>query len=132
MIYLQNILKRNPEELVKWVFVAQKNNPTEGDFINLVQEDFLLVKLPYDENAITAMGEDQYKEYVKKHIKAAVFYHLTLVLKTHPKVNQIKYETLNTQQYLTNLDFSNEEAALLIALRSHTIRGVKIIFFLLV
>ena len=71
------------------------------------------------------MEEDQYKEYSMKHIQAAAFSHLTLVQKTHSKVNQIKYETLNTQQYLTHLDFSNEEAALLIALRSHTIKGVK-------
>ena len=125
MIYLQNILKRNPEELVKRVFIAQKNNPTEGDYINLVQEDFSLAKIPYDENAITAMGEDQYKEYIKKHIQAAAFSHLTMVQKTHIKVNKIRYENLHTQPYLINPDFSNEEVAQLIALRSHTIRGIK-------
>ena len=111
MIYLQNILKRNPEELIKRVFIAHKNNPTEGDFINLVQEDFSLAKIPYDENAITAMGEDQYKEYIKKHIQAATFSHLTTVQKTHIKVSKIRYENLNTQPYLINPDFSNEEIA---------------------
>ena len=39
MIYLQNILKRQPEELLRRVFKAQKNNPTQGDFILLVKED---------------------------------------------------------------------------------------------
>ena len=39
IMYLHNILSRNSDELVKRVFDAQKNNPTQGDFICLVKSD---------------------------------------------------------------------------------------------
>ena len=128
MIYAQNILKREPTELVRRVFEAQNKNPTEGDYINLLQEDFELAKIPYNESAIIAMGQEEYKKYIKKHIKNAAFAHLQNLEATHSKVEQIKYKTLDTQPYLTNSNFTNQEAALLIALRSHTLRGIKMNF----
>ena len=41
------------------------------------------------------------------------------------KVNSILYKSLDTQEYLTSSQFSNSEAKLLFALRSHSIRGIK-------
>ena len=37
-MYLQNILRRRDEELIKRVYETQKNNPTTGDFIELVKK----------------------------------------------------------------------------------------------
>ena len=125
MIYLQNILKRQPEELLRRVFEAQKTNPTHGDFIMLVKEDFAVMKIPYDENAIIAMEETQYKEYIKKHVKETAFSHLKTIQGTHSKVNIIKYESFIVQPYLNNPNLTNIEVSQLIALRSHTLRGVK-------
>ena len=125
MIYLQNILKRQPEELLRRVFEAQKTNPTHGDFIMLVKEDFAVMKIPYDENAIIAMEETQYKEYIKKHVKETAFSHLKTIQGTHSKVNIIKYENFIVQPYLNNPNLTNIEVSQLIALRSHTLRGVK-------
>ena len=38
-MYLHHILGRNKEELTRRVFNAQKDNPTPGDFIELVKGD---------------------------------------------------------------------------------------------
>ena len=38
IMFLQNLLKRRDEELVKRVYEAQKNKPTTGDFIELVKK----------------------------------------------------------------------------------------------
>ena len=128
MIYLQNILKREPTELVRRVFEAQKSKPTKGDFIELVLEDFELTNITYNENVIIAMGQNEYKSYIKKHIKNAALVHLKTLQATHSKVDYLKYSCLETQSYLTDHVFSNKEAALLTALRSHTLRGLKMNF----
>ena len=91
----------------------------------LVKEDFAVMKIPYDENAIIAMEETQYKEYIKKHVKETAFSHLKTIQGTHSKVNIIKYENFIVQPYLNNPNLTNIEVSQLIALRSHTLRGVK-------
>ena len=37
--YMNHILQRDDNELVKKVWLAQKNNPVQGDFVKLVQKD---------------------------------------------------------------------------------------------
>ena len=128
MIYLQNILKIQPEELVRQVFETHKTNPTQGDFLSLVLENVALAKTPYDKNAITAMRESRYKEYIKRHLKDAALSHLKTRQGTNPKVDKIIHKILNTEPYLTNHNFTNLEVARLVALRSHTLRGVKMNF----
>ena len=128
MIYLQNILKRDEGELVKRVYLAQKSNPNEGDYCQLVQEDFQKIHTPLDENVIIAMGEFDYKAHIKKHIKKAAYSHLIQIQEPHIKVNHIKYNDLKIQPYLTSPMFTNEEVFLLTALRSHTVRSIKMNF----
>ena len=40
--YMKHILKRNDEELIKKVFLAQQENPTRGDFVKLFQTQKVL------------------------------------------------------------------------------------------
>ena len=56
--------------------MAQKDNPTEGVDYKLVEDDFNQVNIPLNENAIIAMSEEQYKFYIKKHIRIAAFNYL--------------------------------------------------------
>ena len=53
-------MERDPNELVKKVFEAQKFNPTSGDFVKLVEKDMMDLGTTYDE--ITSKN----KEYLKK------------------------------------------------------------------
>ena len=50
IMYRQNILTRGEDELVKRAFEAQKNNPTTGDFIELVKKDLEIIGLEYVES----------------------------------------------------------------------------------
>ena len=43
--YLHNILQKDPEEIVREVYEAQKTDPSDGDFIDLVAKDKGLIKL---------------------------------------------------------------------------------------
>ena len=43
--FFHNILKREPHELVKRVYIAQKENPIKGDWVHIIIEDIDKYKL---------------------------------------------------------------------------------------
>ena len=47
--YLYNILSRKNDEVLKKVYLAQKQNPLEGDFVKLVENDFKLINMIYSQ-----------------------------------------------------------------------------------
>ena len=50
MIYLKYILKRDTNEFLRRDYTAQKENPSEGDFVELIKQDFELIGETIDEN----------------------------------------------------------------------------------
>ena len=47
--YLKHILSRDDNELIKKVYLAQRENPTRGDFAKLVEKDLLDIGVPYED-----------------------------------------------------------------------------------
>ena len=125
MIYLQDILKRDQKELLRRVYKAQKENPTKGDFVELVKKDFELIEEVIDEIKIETMTQFSYKNLIKSKIRKAAFKHLTALQDTHEKVKYIKYDKFEIQPYMTSPLFSNEEVSNLADLRSHSTRGIR-------
>ena len=72
-IYLQAILKRDKNELIRRVYDAQKANPKQGDFVLLVQNDAELVNLVLQEEAIEKMGKKDFQIIVKSAVRKAAF-----------------------------------------------------------
>jgi hypothetical protein len=46
--YLQTILKRDPEELVRRIYEAQVLKPCDGDFADLVKKDLQSIGVPLE------------------------------------------------------------------------------------
>ena len=46
---MNHVLQRDDDELVKKVFLAQKINPVQGDFVKLVEKDLEDLGLTYDQ-----------------------------------------------------------------------------------
>ena len=93
----------------------QKYNPSEGDYCQLIQEDFQQCNIIMDKNVIIAMGELEYKKHIKKHIKKTAYSHLIKIQEPHTKVNHIVYYDLKIQPYMTSHKFTNQEVFLLTA-----------------
>ena len=125
IMYLHNILSRNSDELVKRVFDAQKNNPTQGDFICLVKSDLEYIEEPYNEQNITSMSKSQFKTHIKKKLNQAVFNSLKVLQNTHSKVRDIKYSEFKIQPYLKCHTFSNSIASVLFNMRSSMTKNIK-------
>ena len=62
--YLKHILTRNDDELIKKVFLAQKDKPMQGDFVKVVEEDLRKFGMTYGEVAQETLS----KQSLKKHL----------------------------------------------------------------
>ena len=118
LIYLQTILKREDSELTKKIHIAQKNNPSKGDFTKLVESDFALIGESLDETAVENSDTHSYKNFIKAKIKIAALNYLNERKNAHSKISSINYDVLRTQEYFLSPIFSDEEVNLLFALRS--------------
>ena len=123
--FLRTILKREDEELTKRIYREQERNPTTGDFVELVKDDFATKEMKYDENFITMSSGPIFKHTVKTQVEKAALRDFLKKQRSHSKIKSIRYDKLQPQPYLKSKLFSNEEVILLAALRSHTVRGVR-------
>ena len=123
--YLQTILQRAPEELIRRVFEAQKSDPTSGDFCLQVKEDMEVLGIKMNDEAIKQMKSNQFKKLVKEKAQEASLKYLLLQKETKSKLGKLKYNSLKIQPYMESKLFTREEASFLMALRTHTVRGVR-------
>ena len=121
MIYLQTILKRSDNELIKKILKAQMENPTIGDYIELVKRDFEMIGEEINVNEIEQTSVNSYKRFIKNKIRKAALKYLNDTKDKHSKICNIRYEKLESQKYLTSEMFSDDEVNLLFALRSRAI-----------
>ena len=83
------------------VFNAQKENTTKGDWYEVIQDDLKISGLDqYNEAQIKAFSKQQWKSIVKKAITEQAFQELTLEAKGKSKTKELKYSTLDIQEYL--------------------------------
>ena len=125
MNYFFEIIKRADSELIKRVYQAQKENPSHGDFINLVKSDFELVNIPFSEEKFYQMSKSEFRILIHKKITQAAFSEFTSLQAQHSKVRDIPYKAFSLQTYLKCPDFSKIDCDLLMALRSHSVKGIK-------
>ena len=123
--YLQNILKKEDEELVKEVSNAQKESPLDGDYCKLVVSDQEHVNLSMTENEITNTSKAAFKTTVKNKVKSATFKSLIEAKNSHSKMQKLTYKSLELQTYLKSPIFDCESATMLFALRTQTLRGIR-------
>ena len=101
--FLQTILKREDDELTKRVLKAQIENPTEGDFIDLVRNDCEELEIPYDLNIIESTGVNSFKNIVKVKVREAAIKYLRSLQARHSKVKSIEYTKLFNKSFVLKL-----------------------------
>ena len=62
MNYLRTLLKREDDELTKRILREQQNNPTAGDFTEMIKDDFKMCSIAYKEQDIISSHEEKYKK----------------------------------------------------------------------
>ena len=129
MIYLQTILKRSDEEVTKQVYKCQKKSPVPGDWCNLLKEDFDKINMHLTDEQIEEMPEKDYKRLIRLKTREAAFVYLQSLKESHDKVMINEYMDMKSpQSYITSRSLTNTEKSILFALRSQSIRGIKMNF----
>ena len=101
--------------------MSQKETPTKGDFIQLIEKDLKALNITYEETITNRIS----KLKLKTIAKSVAFKVLLETQSTHKKVKHINYPTLNIQPYLTSDLVSQDNAKTLTALRSQCVKGVR-------
>jgi hypothetical protein len=65
LMFLQTILNRSGDELTRRVYMAQKDDPVKGDFVNLVKSDLEMFDGTIDEKYIQLKSKSSLKEEIK-------------------------------------------------------------------
>ena len=125
LMYLQNILKRPSNELLRKVFQKQKESPVRGDWVELVNKDCEILNFDIDEHKIEHETKTEHKNNVKKKIHKYVFDNLKQQQQGHSKIRDICYEKFKPQEYLKTHMLTNHEVSLLFSLRSRTTKQFK-------
>ena len=101
-------MSRNDQKLIKRVYKTQKENPSLGDFVELVKNYFEMIEMNLDEDSISEMSRDAFKKHSKSKVKEAALKHLKIIQEGHSKVKGLKYPSLETQKYsqTRNVKFS--------------------------
>ena len=108
-MYLQTLLKRPEDEITRKVYECQKVYPLKGDWVELLKKDFSNLEIAMDEDLIKSESKTVYKHRVKKHMKTYMLKELKNQQQGHNKINQICYNSLETQKYLKTHRLNNHE-----------------------
>ena len=111
--------------MINRIFAAQKENLSEGDFVNLVQNNLEKFGLKISESELRQIPKQRIKKIVKEKVLRASFSYLINLQKTHSKMKNIHYEKFEMSNYLNSPLFSRNSRTLLLGLRTRTVRGIK-------
>ena len=103
--------------------MAQKIDPTRGDFVQLVEKD--MINLNITEAQVIGYNKVDLKKLFKQSEKDAAFEELKATKEKHIKVKHIVYKDLEMQSYLRCENLCSEEIQTLTALRSQCLRNVR-------
>ena len=118
ILYLQNILKRHEDELIKRVYYAMRTSPLKRDWSNTVIENMQNIGLDLSEGGISQISKIAFKTIVKSKMRQYVLNELNTIKLGHNKVNRIEHSSLKVpQKYLTSNKFTNKQKSLLFNLR---------------
>ena len=114
MSYFQNIIQKDEEELVREIFEAQKEDPKDGDFVQIIGKDATSIDLNVDENEVKKIKKAEFKKVVRSKVQYAAFQYLNKKKQTHSKVKDLEYKQLETQTYLKSPLFNTESREMLL------------------
>ena len=107
LIYHHHIITRDDSELIKKVYMKQKENPLKGDWVQLIQRDFEFIEEDWNDFHIRSIPKDIYIKNIKEKVQKAAFKnYLSLREASKTKMKPLIYEELQMQKYLTSNQFN--------------------------
>jgi hypothetical protein len=120
--YHYHIITREDHELIKRVYLKQKESPLKGDWINSVRKDYQFIgeELENMEDFIKNTSKEVFSKIIKHRVyKAAFKSYLEMKESCKKKMSQLTYEEFKIRDYLTSTQLNSEEKRILFSLRSN-------------
>ena len=121
LMYLQYLLQEDENSLLNKFFIAQLENPVQGDWTNQVKKDINEVALDTSMEEIKMMSKETFKEIVKASISKAAFIYLTDEKEKLSKIMNVSHNDVNLQPYFNPMSMDVDEAKFLFLLRSRMV-----------
>ena len=123
LMYHYHLVTRSNNELIKKVYMKQKESSIKGDWFRTLQDDFKFIGEEITDDKIATFSKPQYKLYIQDKVKIAAFHaYLALKEKSKKKLKSLEYTSLNIQPYLISEKFSSKQIKLLYSLRPNAIQ----------
>ena len=105
MKYLRTILGESMDTMLRNVYETLKTDSRNGDFVDLVQKDFMELNMNFTDKEIEDYSEYQWNFFVNYHIKKKAFSDLVEENQTEEKTKEIIFKKLEMSDYLkTNVN----------------------------
>ena len=98
--FLWYLLNQTENSLLSNFFNAQCEDPTRGDWVSQARSDLIRLNMDVSFSEIKAFSKEDFKELVRKHVRATAFEELKERQKTHSKSRKLEYNELKMQSYL--------------------------------
>ena len=121
LLYLWHILNRDDSELIKRIYISQKNAPVYGDWVKMIDQDKSDLGIDLTETDIQRYSKDVFKSFVKKKIHAKHLSNLSEMKIKHSKSKFLDCSMLKPAEYIVSQKFTTREKRLLFRLRSRTL-----------
>ena len=63
IVVMQHIIRRHDNDLLKKMFLAQRQNPTQGDFVKIVESDLTDLGVTFEQVTSSSTSKEQLKRY---------------------------------------------------------------------
>ena len=119
--YHHHIITRDDSEIIKKIYLKQKEDPLKGDWVQLIQKDYEFIQEDWNDDFLKSIPKDIFLKQVKEKVTKAAFKSYLLLKETNKtKMKQLTYDKFQMQEYLTSSEFNRDEIKLLYSLRSKT------------
>ena len=117
-MFLHYILTRNDKELLAKFFKAQNENPSKGDWVNIVRENLKEFGIKEDFETIKHISKGKFKKIVKESSKKVAFEKLSKVKEKHSKSKVLNHSEIGMKNYFKNQHLYTDQIKFLFKLRS--------------
>ena len=100
--FLHYLLNLEKTDLLFRFFEAQMKNPTKGDWILQVLDDLKELEISSNLDDIKLMSKDAFKSLVKNKSKVSALKYLNKLKSGHSKMENLMYDKIEIQTYLTS------------------------------
>jgi hypothetical protein len=105
--YHHHIITRDDSELIKKIYLKQKEDPLKGDWIHLIQKDYEFIQEDLNDDFLKSIPKDIFLKQVKEKVTKAAFKSYLLLKETNKtKMKQLTYDKFQMQEYLSCSDFN--------------------------